>query len=296
VAAPVSVPAGVVRPGPTMLEALHEPRYRRLWLAGLCVNTARWLDTLVLGWVVLQLTDSPLMVGVAAFCRTAPMMVLGLFAGVLADRFDRGRVLLFVQSLNLGSALVLALLFGTGTGGLWQLLGLEILLGVAWVVDYPARRSVIYTLVGSRRLTNAVSLESVSMQGTKMIGPLLGGVLLARFGPTGCYLALALLFLVALLLILTLHRQVTLPGLGTVDPVIASLAIGLREARAERTVLAVLTITIVMNALVFPYQQMWPVFARDVFRVGPELLGLLIAADGLGALVGALVVAARPAG
>ncbi len=276
-----------------MLDALHEPSYRRLWLAGLCTNIGRWMDQLLLGWLVLELTNSPLMVGVAAFFRSAPMIVLGLFAGLLADRFHRGRVMVLVQLLNLTAALVLAALFGAGRGGLWPLVALETLLGIAWAIDFPTRRTVLYTLVGPGRLTNAVSLETVSMQGSKIVGPIVGGVLLARVGPSACYLLLASLYLGALLLIVTLNRRVAQPGVGATESLVAGLAGGIREARSEPTIRAVLLITVVMNLLVFPYQPILPVLARDVLHVGPELLGLLLAADGLGALSGALVVASR---
>ncbi len=275
------------------LDALLDPRYRLIWLAGFCVNAGRWMDFLVLGWVVLELTNSPAMVGIAAFCRMAPMMILGLFAGVLADRVDRARLMVVVQSLNLGAALVLALLFGTGRGELWHLIALQFVLGAAWAIDFPARRTVLYTLVGPGRIANAISLESVSMQGTKMIGPIIGGILLARGGPAGCYLLLAALYGVALVLVLTLNRRISLPATASGESVLASLATGFREVRAVPAIVAVLAITVLMNVLVFPYQQMLPVFARDVLSVGPELLGLLVAADGLGALAGALAVAAR---
>ena len=281
------------RPRLAALEALGDLHYRRLWLAGFCVNTARWMDFLVLGWLVYDLTGSPLMVGVAAFARNAPMMLLGMVAGLLADRFHRGRLLLFVQGLNLGTALVLALLFGSGLGGLWPLLVLELLLGSAWAIDFPVRRAVLYTLVGPGRLTNAVSLESVSMQGTKMLGPLMGGLLIGRIGPAGCYLVLAVLYLVALITVSVVVRRVNLPAGGQTGSTVAGLATGLREARAQPAILGVLLITVVMNMLMFPYQQMLPVFAKDVFKVGPELLGLLVAADGLGALSGSLALASR---
>jgi MFS family permease len=293
VAAPLDRAAGRATPGLAVLDALQDPHYRRFWLAGLCVNTARWMDFLILGWLVLELTDSPFMVGVAAFCRNAPMMALGLLAGVLADRFPRGRLMLFVQSLNLGTALVLALLFGSGLGELWSLLALEVLLGAAWAIDFPARRAVLYTLVGPGRLTNAVSLDSVSMQGTKMLGPLLGGLLLGRIGPAGCYLVLAALFLAALVLVALVVRRAKLPPSTQTESALTGLATGLREARTNAAIMGVLVITVLMNLLVFPYQQMLPVFVRDVFRVGPEQLGLLVAVDGLGALGGALFLASR---
>jgi MFS family permease len=277
-----------------MLDALREPSFRRLWLAGFCVNSARWLDVLASGWLVLELTNSPLMVGTVAFCRTAPMILLGLFAGLLADRFHRGRLMQSVQFLNFGAALLLALLFATGHGGVSQLLVLEFLLGTAWAIDFPVRRIVFFTLVGPSRVTNAVSLDSVAMQGSKMMGPVLGGVLLAHVGPVGCYVTLALLFGSALALNWSLY-----PRLGqerraaSGETILGGLASGLREARDAPAILSVLFVTVVMNMLVFPYQMMMPVFARDVLGVGPELLGLLTGADGLGSMSGSLLMAAR---
>lgn len=274
-----------------VLDALREPRYRQLWLAGLCINTARWMDFLVLGWLALELTNSPFMVGVAAFCRASPMMALGPLAGLLADRFDRGRVMIGVQLLNLGATAALLLLFGTGRGGFTLLVLLEVLLGAAWAIDFPARRTAVYTLVGPGRLTNAISLDSVSMQGTKILGPIVGGVLLARLGPTGCYAALVLVYLAALALLLRLTRRVALPGAGARESVTAGLVAALREVRLQPLIRAVLLITVLMNALVFPYQHILSVFARDVLAVGPEGLGLLVSSEGLGALLGSLVIA-----
>jgi MFS family permease len=276
------------------LDALHDANFRRLWLAGLCVNVGRWLDFLVLGWLVLDLTGSPFMVGVAAFCRFAPMIVLGLFAGLLIDRVPRGRLLVGVQCVNFGASVLLAGLFATGHGDLWWLIGVETLLGIAWAVDFPSRRTALFTLVGHKRVTNAVSLESVSMQGTKIVGPVLGGVLLARLGPVACYLVLAALFLGALLLTLSLARRVSLPASPKSDEsILAGLATGFQEARWQPAIFGVLIITIVMNGLVFPYQQILPVFARDVLDIGPELLGLLVAVGGVGTLIGAFWTAGR---
>src|SRR5215207_5227200 len=276
------------------LDALHDAHFRRLWLAGLCVNVGRWLDFLVLGWLVLDLTGSPFMVGVAAFCRFAPMIVLGLFTGLLIDRVPRGQLLVAVQAVNFSVTVLLAALFAAGHGDLWWLIGLETVLGIAWAVDFPSRRTALFTLVGPKRVTNAVSLESVSMQGTKIVGPVLGGVLLARLGPVACYLVLSALYLGAVLLTLSLARQASLPSAprGN-ESILAGLATGFQEARWQPAIFGVLIITIVMNGLVFPYQQILPVFARDVLDVGPELLGVLVAAGGVGTLIGALWTAGQ---
>jgi predicted MFS family arabinose efflux permease len=276
-----------------VLEPFRDERYRLLWLTGLCANTARWMDVVVLGWLALTLTDSPLMVGVAAFCRAAPMMAFGPFAGVLADRLPRVHVMSVVQVLNIAAAMVLALLFAAGLGGFAVLVGIEVILGIAWVLDFPSRRTVLFVVAGRDRLTAAVSLETMSMQAAKMVGPLLGGVLLARMGPAACYLAFAALSVGAFVATRRLGRRISLPGTPGVEPVLESLRAGLREARGHPAVLGVLVVTVLMNTLVFPYQQMLPVFARDVLRVGPVPLGLLVAAQGLGALVSSLAIGLR---
>src|SRR5262245_60488887 len=272
---------------------LQDSAYRRLWLSGLCVNTARWMDLVVLGWLALQLTGSPFMVGLAAFARSAPMMALGPFAGIVADRLHRGRVLLFTQSLGVVTALALALIFATGHGGSWPLVGLEAVFGILWALDFPARRTALYSLVGAGRVATAVSLETVSMQLAKMIGPVLAGIGLAKIGPVACFGAMAAFYAIGLSVSLGLRVHI-----GRVVPrapasLAASLGAGVRAAWHEPTVRGVLIITVLMNVLVFPYQHMLAVFSRDVLHAGPEWLGALVAADGLGSLVGALTIASR---
>jgi MFS family permease len=276
-----------------VLEVLSDPSYRRLWLSGLFVNAARWMDLVVLGWLSYQLTGSPFMVGLAAFARSAPMMALGPLAGVVADRAHRGRVLLATQTLGLVTGLALAVVFAAGGGGYWPLVGLEVLFGVLWALDFPARRTSIFTLVGSRRVAHAVSLETVSMQVAKIAGPVLAGVGLARLGVEACFGAIATLYGLGLLVSLGLPGRIGGPIVAPRASVGATLAAGVRAAWEEPTVRAVLLITVLMNTLFFPYQHMLPVFAREVLAGGPEFLGALVAADGLGALLGAVAIASR---
>src|ERR1700674_263713 len=110
---------------PGVLAIFHEPSYRRLWASGLCVNVVRWIDLVTLGWLALELTGSPFMVGLAAFARSAPMMVVGPFAGIVADRVPRGHVLLVTQAAGAATALALATLFARGAGGSGAPLGLQ---------------------------------------------------------------------------------------------------------------------------------------------------------------------------
>jgi MFS family permease len=251
------------------------------------------MDLVVLGWLALQLTGSPFMVGLAVFVRSAPMMALGPFAGIVADRMHRGRVLLFTQSLGAVTGLSLTLLFATGHGGYWPLVGLEALFGMLWALDFPARRTALYSLVGAGRVATAISLETVSMQLAKMIGPVLAGVGLAKIGPAACFAAMAGLYAIGLSVSLGLGSRIGGVIRRAPASVTATLGEGMRAAWQEPTVRAVLIITVLMNVLLFPYQHMLAVFSRDVLTAGPEWLGALVAADGLGSLLGALIIASR---
>ena len=251
------------------------------------------MDLVVLGWLALSLTGSPFMVGFAVFVRSAPMMAFGPLAGVIADRIHRGRVLLFTQSLGVVTALALLLVFARGRGGYGPLVALEALFGLLWALDFPARRTALYALVGQRRVATAISLETVSMQLAKMVGPVLAGVGLAHSGPTACFGALVMLYATGLAVSRGLGPRIGRVKRRAAASVTASLGEGVRAAWQEPTVRSVLVITVFMNVLLFPYQHMLAVFSRDVLRSGPEWLGALVAADGLGSLLGALVIASR---
>ena len=180
-------------------DVFREPSYRRLWASGLCLSIARWMDLVTLGWLSFQLTGSPFMVGLAAFARAAPMMLVGPFAGIVADRVQRGRVLLVSQATGVVTALALTVIFALGRGGYWPLVALEVVFGLVWALDFPARRTALYAVLGAARVAQAVSLETVSMQLAKMLGPLAAGVCLARVGPEAAFAAMAGLYAIGLL-------------------------------------------------------------------------------------------------
>jgi MFS family permease len=251
------------------------------------------MDIVTLGWLALQLTGSPFMVAVAAFARSAPMMLVGPFGGVIADRVARAKILALAQSTGALTAGALALLFAAGVGGYWPLVALEIVFGAVWAVDFPARRTSLYAILGARRVAQAVSLETVSMQLAKMLGPLAAGFCLARVGAHASFALMAAIYLGGLLASAGLGDRLGGPAVTASVSVGASLRAGLSAAWASRTVRAVLLATIAINVLFFPYQQMLSVFARDVLAAGPAVLGALVAADGAGALAAALALAAQ---
>jgi MFS family permease len=251
------------------------------------------MDIVTLGWLALQLTGSPFMVALAAFARSAPLMVVGPFGGVIADRMPRGHVLVATQAAGLATALTLAVIFWSGRGGYWPLVTLEIVFGALWALDFPARRTALYSLLGAARVAQAISLETVSMQIAKMLGPLAAGACLARGDAPAAFMLIAIVYGAAVAASLGLRHRLGGPGSTVVGSVAAGLKIGLALAWRQPTVRGVLLATIAMNVLFFPYQHMLPVFAHDVLAVGPALLGAMFAADGCGALAGALAIAAR---
>ena len=275
---------------------LSEPSYRRLFVSGLFVNVARWIDLVTLGWLALQLTGSPFLVGLAAFARTAPLMVVGPFAGVVADRTSRARVLAVAQGTAAVTTLVLAVIFTSGRGGYGVLVACEVVLGLMWTLDFPARRTALYSLLGASRVAHAVSLETVSMQVAKIVGPLLAGACLARLGPAASFALMAAGYAGGLIASRGLGPYLSGAGIRTSTSVAESLRAGLAAAWESPTVRAVLLVTIAMNTLFFPYQHMLPVFARDVLAVGPVALGALVAGEGCGSLLGALVIVSGRSG
>ena len=145
------------------------------------------MDLVAVGWIALQMTGSPFMVAVAAFARSAPMMVLGPFAGIVADRVSRAHLLLVTQAGGAVIALAFLAMFAVDAAGYWPLVALEGAFGILWSLDFPARRTALFSMLGASRVAQAVSLETVSMQIAKMVGPVVAGACLASLGPAACY-------------------------------------------------------------------------------------------------------------
>src|SRR5262249_5425946 len=190
------------------VSVLRDPAYRRLWVSGLCSNMARWMDLVAVGWIALQMTGSPFMVAVAAFARSAPMMVLGPFAGIVADRVSRAHLLLVTQVGGTVTALAFLAMFALDAAAYWPLVALEGGLGILWSLDFPARRTALFSVLGASRVAQAVSLETVSMQIAKMVGPVVAGACLASLGPAACYAVMVAVFAVGLAATFGLRRRI----------------------------------------------------------------------------------------
>ncbi|HEY7380553.1 MAG TPA: MFS transporter [Gaiella sp.] len=273
--------------------SLHRHRNYRLFFAGQVVSLAgSWMQNVALAWLVLELSGSPLAVGALVFCRFVPFTVLGLVAGVVADRLDTRRLVMASQAFAMVVSVVLAAVTITGTATLPLVYALAALGGIALVFDAPGRQALTFRMVGRCELSNAVSLNSGLFNASRVAGPAIAGVVIAAVGTGACFALNAVSFLAVLAALALLREEELVPVERDTD---ATLLRGTREALSFvwrtpelRAVLAVVT---AVSALGFNFHVLVPLLASDAIRVGPEGFGLLSAAFGLGALAGALATA-----
>jgi MFS family permease len=268
----------------------QSPGYRYLWLASVLWNQARWMDQVVIGWVVLEITDSAFDLAIIGALRWLPLMIFGLAGGAVADRIDRRRLLIGAQAMGMLVCLATAALLASGRFDFGMAAVATFLLGLQWAVDWPTRRALIPDLVGRERTVNAVALEAVSMNLTRIIGPLVAGALVAYFSAAIAFLVMSALYVleIGLLWAMPLTVNPTRPSSG---PMLRYLADGLARLRQSEPIVGVLLVTALMNVLVFPYQQLLPIFARDVLHVDAIGLGALSSATGVGSFLGATAIA-----
>ncbi len=274
-------------------DVLKNGDFRNLWTVKVVNEVSRRMELLALGYLVLRMTDSPFQVGLIAVFLNLPRPFFSLFAGLVADRLDRRRVLIGVHAIYSVISTALLLLLVIGVIEPWHVFIAIFLQGSAKVLDDPSRRTAVFDLAGQERLASAMSLETINQNIGKIAGPLIGGVLIASTGFVGSYAAILALDAVSLLMISRFklpHRPL---GEGTPMQVWRSLREGLGHSMSNRMVLGVLSMSLIMNSLVFPIQYFIPVIASDLLMVGPTLGGLLGSAEGIGNFLGGVILAVR---
>jgi MFS family permease len=267
------------------------PAFRTLLLGTLATNSAFWMYQVCVGWLALQLMDSPLFVGLTGFVGGIPLLVVSLPAGVMIDRYNRRTVLLVAQFAVMVVAGVFALLVGTSAIAPWSTLVLVAAYGTAMSFIFPTRTTIVTMLVERRDLANAVALNAAAQNACRVTGPALAGVLIAVIGIAGTFAVAALLQILALAATLRLPASTPI-GTARGGSIWASLTLGLRIVAQDAFLSSLILLTVTVNVLVMPYITMMPVFARDELGIGSTGLGLLLASVGLGTVAGALAVAA----
>ncbi len=269
---------------------LREPGFIRLWMTGALAGTARWLEMLVIGIFVFDQTGSPFMVALMLFARLVPMGLFGVFGGLISDRYDRRKTLLLAFSLMALVSATLGVLGILGMLTIWHVGVGAFIAGLVWVTDFPVRRTLLGEIAGPGRTAKAMSLDIMSSSGTRMLGPIMGGAIYAALGIQGAFLTTAAFYGICLVLLLPLrHRDPPPPEIDT--SVLQKLQEGFNELRRSRTLIGIFIVTIIFNLWGFPFTSMIPVIGKDVLSLDPSGVGVLASAEGLGAFIGAVLLA-----
>ncbi len=277
---------------PSPLRRLLRPEFAdfwRLWSVGLVVFVVRWLETVAVGVVVYQRTNSAFLVAMMTMLRLLPMGLLGAFLGAWAERIERRSTLIGVVLLMGANSATLGVLAYTGQLEVWQLALSSFINGLGWATDNPVRRVMIGEVVGAEAMGTAMSLDAGANNASRMVGPTVGGLVLAHIGIEGAFALSVLLYGFALLSAINIRFRDT----RSANPaaVLSRIAEGLRMVRGDRRLIGILAVTVIYNVFAWPFTAMIPVIGRDRLGLGPEGVGLLASIDGIGAFGGAVVLA-----
>ena len=276
-----------------VLEVLQNRNFQFLWAARWIHEISRRMELIVLGYLILELTGSAFQVGLISVFLNGPRPPLSLVAGMLADRLDRWRILVGMHTVYLLIAACILALLALGSIQPWHVFLAVLLQGTAKVLDDPTRRASLFDLAGQDRIAHAMSLETITNNGGKILGPMVGGIIVQFYGFTGAFIVLVVLDLIAAFLIFKMRLPDRSATIVRDTAFLQGIRSGIGHSFSDKFVLGVLTISLVMNAMVLPLQYFIPVIATDVLKVGPALGGLLGSADGIGAFIGAIIIGAR---
>ncbi len=276
----------------TTFAALEVPNYRR-YLRGQSISLAgTWMQMAAQSWLVLTLTHSAAALGVIVALQTLPVLLLAPYGGVIADRVDKRKMMIALQSAMGVQALVLGLLTVTGAVQVWQIGVLAVLLGLNNAFENPSRQSFMLELVGPQHLRNAVSLNSVMVNLARVIGPAIAGILIATVGEGVCFLINAGSFVAVIASLLTMDLAALTPA----EPAVRAkgqLREGFRYIRRTPDLAVPLLMMAAVGCLTYEFQVSLPYMAREGLHAGAGGYGFMTAVMGLGAVIGGLVVATR---
>lgn len=279
----------IARPAPRawLIEA---PDFWRLWLVGLVVFAVRWLEMLAVAVFAYQHTRSPFIVAALTMLRMLPMALFGAVIGVLAERVERRTALLLVVLSMALTSLTLAILALTGKLAVWHLAVAAFCNGIGWTTDNPVRRTMIGNSVGTERMSSAMSLDVGANNASQIVGPTIGGILLASVGIGGTFCVSVLCYIVALIAAWRVaYRNPAVSA--SAQSIMARMAEGLALVRRDPRLIATLTVTIIYNMFAWPATSMIPVIGHDRLGLGAVGIGVLSSMTGVGAFCGAVAIA-----
>ena len=280
----------VARPASRPAWLIDSADFWRLWFVGLVVFIVRWVETVAVGVFVYQHTGSPFIVAMMTMLRLLPMGLFGAFLGAIAERMERRPTLIIVVVSMVITSLTLATLAHLHLLAVWHLAVASFINGIGWATDNPVRRVMIGEAVGAAQMGTAMSVDVGANNASRMVGPTIGGLLLAGVGIDGVFTLSVVLYAIAVVAACRVRYRNSYPP-STADSVIARIAEGLRLVRRDRRLIGTLTVTVIYNVFGWPFTSMVPVIGQDRLLLGPEGIGILASMDGVGAFVGAVLMA-----
>jgi predicted MFS family arabinose efflux permease len=272
-----------------VFKAFRYRDFRLMWFGACTSSIGTWMQIVAQGWLIYRLSHSAFLLALDQFLGGIPIFLFSLIGGVVADRVERRKILLGSQYVQMATAGILTMLVATGLVHVWHILCLSFISGFAQAFGGPAYQALIPTLVEKEDMPNAIALNSIQFNVAVMVGPALAGQALAKLGEKWCFGLNALSFL-APIISLSLINARFLP-LKTKESMFTSLKQGIRFARKQVSMEALIILAFCMTALGMPMRTYIPVFVKDIFHRGPETYGNLLALMGLGSIVGSLAIA-----
>jgi MFS family permease len=270
--------------------SLRHANFRNLFVGTVFMSAGQWIQNVTLGWLVYDLTGSAVLLGMLNGLRALPFLITSPIAGVIADRTDRRTILIVCQYVLMLTAVCMGMLVSFGYVRAWQVFAFTLVTAVAWSFVDPVRQSMVPTLVPKEDLMNAVALNSAAFNMTKIVGPSIGGVLIVVFGAGGNFFVQSAAYIGVLI---SLYWMTAPPRSieARRSSALANLKEGMSYVWHNPAVFALMTSALIPRIIAMPYQALMPVFQKDVLKVGPEGLGLLLAAPGLGASLAGFALA-----
>jgi predicted MFS family arabinose efflux permease len=272
-----------------VFKAFQYRDFRLMWFGACTSSIGTWMQIVAQGWLIYRLSHSAFLLALDQFLGGIPIFLFSLIGGVVADRVERRKILLGSQYVQMATAGILTILVATGVVHVWHILCLSFISGFAQAFGGPAYQALIPTLVEKEDMPNAIALNSIQFNVAVMVGPALAGQALANLGEKWCFGLNALSFL-APIISLSIISARFLPA-KTGESMLNSLKQGIRFARKQNSMEALIVLAFCMTALGMPMRTYIPVFVKDIFHRGPETYGNLLSLMGLGSILGSLAIA-----